>query len=531
MVSPAQGGHDDMRRGTGWGRGRSVAVALGLLALACASSACSSSASSRRAARPATPLAGTLAPGPDSPRSGLSFALASLEWAPPSETAGDLDALADTLRARAGEPITIRAGPSLGAGWRARARAFVAALGVENNKESLGSGSDPRAAVAMRAVVRARGEPDAPLPLARAPGPVTQRPRYDPAALELEVAAAREAADGAARLLVIDEAELELPAWNALETRHVGSCEPVFAGLAEGHERSLALVAPFLDHVDASLWQVFRGQLAVYLPELQKDLASYGADAGDEQGQRGRCGAAYREYVERFSVCLAEASSKRACAYAPRALLTQGALQVGMIEPDVFVPEVCGQEFGRDVRDELRGMARESARVVTATLDPSWTELADRLATVSELHGALAEICVPRRRRFSAADLDELHVRLSRVGELLSSPPLTAMSPPEKPLEAGAWRVRGGAFPVPGLGDAYRVAGFERAPDSLAEQVLAQARGMREFAFGRAVCQTRRETRPLAIALIDARAGALEFFGYFYSEELFCEGLEPLTRR
>ncbi len=290
--------------------------------------------------------------------------------------------------------------------------------------------------------------------------------------------------------------------------------------------------------MDASLWQVFRGQLAVYLPELQKDLASYGGDASQsqsqKQSQRQRCGAAYRELVDRYTVCLApteQRNSKRACAYAPRALLAQGELQLGMIEPDVFIPGVCAQEFGRDVRNELRGMARESARAVTATLDPSWNELADRLATVGELHGALAEMCVPRRRRFSEADLDELHVRLARIGELLSSPPLTAMSPPERAPRAGAWRVHGGSIPVPGLGDAYRVARFERAPDSLAEQVLAQARGMREFTFGRAVCQTRRETRPLALALIDTRVGALEFFGYFYSEELFCEGLEPLMAR
>ncbi len=71
----------------------------------------------------------------------------------------------------------------------------------------------------MRAVLRAPGEADAPLPLARVPGPVTQRPRYDPAALELDVAAARTAAGDAERLLVVDQAEIELPAWNALETR------------------------------------------------------------------------------------------------------------------------------------------------------------------------------------------------------------------------------------------------------------------------------------------------------------------------
>ena len=82
-----------------------------------------------------------------------------------------------------------------------------------------------------------------------------------------------------------------------------------------------------------------------------------------------------------------------------------------------------------------------------------------------------------------------------------------------------------------GFGEVYQVASVARGPNALADQVLSQARGMREFAFARAVCRTRRESVPLAVALVDARASELQFFGYLYPEELHCEGLGPLLRR
>ncbi|MCB9749342.1 MAG: hypothetical protein H6713_04955 [Myxococcales bacterium] len=449
----------------------------------------------------------------------MSFSLTAIDWVPPSETAGHLDALAELLRARADEPLTVRVGPELGAGWDARVEDIVETM---TGHELQGTASS--AATPLRAVVRGLGGAAQPLPLARIPGPVTQRPRYRSDVLELDAAAARAAAGASGRLLLVDVAAVELAGWNALETRSVGSCDAALEALAGGQERSLALAAPFLDHVDASLWQVFRGQLAAYVPELQKDLSTYGAVDGSAT-PRARCGAAYREHVEAYAACLGTpgAPEPQRCAYAPRAFLAQSGLQLGMVEPLGSIADACPEVFGRDVREELRRMGRESAKVVTARLDPVWTELVDRLGAVSEVHGAVSEICVPRRRRFSEADLDTLHGRLARIGETLSRPPDATI--------ASAWRVGGGSFPVPGLGDVYQVASVARGPNALADQVLSQARGMREFAFARAVCRTRRESVPLAVALVDARASELQFFGYLYPEELHCEGLGPLLRR
>jgi hypothetical protein len=318
-------------------------------------------------------------------------------------------------------------------------------------------------------------------------------------------------------------------AWNALEVHYVGGCADVMTALAGGQERSLAQVAEFLDHADAVLAQVFRAQLRAYLPALQDDSESVegvglvGLSAAEVARStrslraEARCGDAYTSLVERYATCGASAAS---CAFAPRIMLTTGALRIAMLEPPVELSTTCTEALENDLRADFRELARESARVISARLDPEWTALADRLATLSDVYGALAEICVPRRRRFTAVTLDELQVRLARLGGSLAAPPERRV--------VGAWATRDASIPVPGLGVVRELARYERAENSLARSIVDQANAAREYAFGQEVCRSRREQLPLAVALIDVERGALEFFGFFYPEELFCEGVPPL---
>ncbi|MEZ4430125.1 MAG: hypothetical protein R3A51_20790 [Nannocystaceae bacterium] len=463
------------------------ALACGLVLALGAAGACGPRATTGLGATPATPVAARLPGGPPPPTAGLGFHATALDWSPPQMTAGGVRSLVSALEP--GAAITVHVGPRLDdPEFRAGVSRFVAdattASPVDGGPLALASLVGDEALPVQRTVVDGEA-------------------RYSAAALTLEAGAGDLL--GAATSLVIDEAAVDLAAWNALETLEVGSCEAPMRALAGGQERSLALLAPFLDHADALLAQVFRARLRAELPGM----------LGSLRGATDSCATARRAYLEAYEPCL----RGEACRLAPRVLLSGGAL-IGMVEPSAL-PDACVRAPGRDVQAELRDMARSSAKLVGESLDPRWAELADRLGAVTEVHAALAELCVPRRRRFAKADVDEARARFSGILAALAGPPVD--------VETGAfeatWLVEDGRFLVPGIGEVVELARFDAGSGAVSRDVVARARGLRSFVFSRARCRTLTETRPLAALVVEG--AAIKHFGYLYAEELRCEELGP----
>ncbi|MGB1013575.1 MAG: hypothetical protein ACPG4T_05530 [Nannocystaceae bacterium] len=447
--------------------------------------------------------AGALAPGPASPAIGLPFPdLHVGDWQPPQVIAGDLQALAAAV-GRAGT-VTLSLGPRLtSGGWRE--------AGIELVK-SLGAGEVKMGPVGHLAGLLREGSS---LPVHRIE---PDRPRYDAHALALEPSAVQSRA-ASGTVLAVDEAALDLADWGALPTIRQGTCMPAMQRLASGQELSLAMLAPFLDHADETLWQVYRSLVADELPGLRKRLKAY-AEPRDRSAFRDpdafeqhQCGHAYWQYLQTLEGC---DQSRARCPGAPRVYLVGGA-QIGMREPSVYLPEGCAERLGHDYLGEIRELGFSTVSLAGEHFDRQWGELAARLGAVAEVHAALEDACAPRRRRFAASDLEELHGRLGRIGDLLSAAP--------QPSTQAYWLVDETLLQVPGVGPVRQLSHFDPGHASVYNQVIAQARGLREFALGQPLCQAPSGGRPLAVMMVDVAAAAVTHFGYFYEEELICGDL------
>jgi len=354
-------------------------------------------------------------------------------------------------------------------------------------------------------------------PLRRLEGDASGRPRYDAAGLK---AAPGWGARAAGPTLVIGDAQLDRREWSALESFAVGSCEPVLQALAEGQEESLALLEPFLDRFDAILWRSFRAGLAKALPEFTAELAPY-AEVQSRANFADRreldtylCGQASSSYVESFRRC---EESPASCRGAPRIFLVGGA-KIGFPEPDIELSDACPQLLGRDYVGEIRELALTASRDAARAANPEWSVLAERLGLIAEVHAALEDICLPRRRRFSDEALAEGRRRVQALGAVLGSA--------DHQVRAANWSLEEGSLEIVGMGPVRLLARFENT--GLNEEILAQARGLREWAVGASRCRHPSGELPLAVATVEA-TGDVSFLGYFYEEELLCGDLPPLT--
>jgi hypothetical protein len=472
------------------GRGLTAiaAAGLGLLPATCGP---------RKGAPAASTSAGSLPGGPAPPRSGLGFPSLVSEWSPPMLAAGDPDGLAAALRRH--PQVTLALGPRLaGTTWERRAAGLVAAL-------SPGT----RVGGAVHAGLGEVVEPATELATARRGASTAEgRPTYT-AALSLRA----QAVGAAGPLLALDDAAIDLPAWQALASSSVGSCEPAMQALAAGQELALTQLAPFLDHADAQLAAAYRAGLRGFVPEAARSLARH---AGAGPSEAAACGRAYQVHVQRYAACVTDA--RAACPGTPRLVLVGGARIVAE-EPALAVAEGCPGLVGRDYAAELRGVADAAAESAAAGLGRGWTILADRLGTLTEVHAALEEVCVPRRRRFAAGDLAEARSRLGRIGAALASDELGAQ---------GRWIVGGEPVAVPGLGRLRTLAAFAPGTNSLNTEIVAEARALREFVLARGVCRAGPAAGPLA-AVVASPGGGVEFYGLFFEEELVCGSLPPLA--
>lgn len=478
------------------GRWRRVcALAAGLALGACAQS---SGGGGGRRAEPAPAVGGP------PPSGGLSVPPLDGEWTPPMRVAGDVDALAAAL---AGQRWSVVVGPRLGEPGRAAVSDLVARLSGE-------------AALEVERGALGAALHGAPSLVDRQVG-ASGRPIYGGAGLTIDPVWR---AEHPGATLVIDEAPVDLAEWGALPAFAVGTCEPPLRALADAQEASLAEVGPFLDRVDAALWRAFRAQLDAHMPALQAALTvdaeprPRSAFADGVTYEAHRCGHAYWRYLQAYAAC---GPSPATCPVAPRIVLSGGA-RIGLAEPTIFVPEGCPGLLGRDYVDELRGLGRAAVAATTPGLSPEWSVLADRLGMIGEIYAALEDICVPRRRRFADADLEEARRRLGALGEALAAADLRAR---------GGWVSDEATIHVPGIGALRQLGRYDAGRGSLNQEIRASARGLREWVLRRAYCRQVPGEAPLAVVAVGAGGAPIGFVGLFFEEELFCGELGPLTGR
>jgi hypothetical protein len=450
------------------------------------------------APRAASRVNSELPPAPPYLEGGLAMPPLDVGWQPPMLSAGDSQPLEEVLGRH--DRLKLVMGPDVASDQRA--------VGIGRWVEELASGTKlargeniPIAELVRRAS----------LPLPSAGGPNGA----DELSLDPEILARLESS-GEAALLVVDRAPIDLNRWRSRPAQSQGTCAPVLAALGAGQEQSLAILEPFLDHADAVLASFYKAQLTESLAEIESELAEYSVakervDFSDDAGfKRHSCGRQVLEYIEPYGQCMAEGET---CVLSPR-LFVQGGARIGAPEPALYVPDECPELLGRDYVAAMREPARRAAEDATDHLDLEWAVLVDRFATLGELHAALEDVCLPRRRRFSDADLEGSRQRLESFGELFRNP---------EPVRHDArWLMNEESFHSPGIGAVHQLARFDSGTGSAARELTRSARGLREFLLGRARCQREGEELPLVAMVVDLQAARVEFLGYFYDEELLC---------
>jgi len=483
-------------------RARHIAAAAATLGLCALHIACGPRQAPRTAAPAASVATSRPVGGPPAPVQGLAFPSLAVAWTPPMLAAGDPSALAAAL-GRA-EDLTLVLGPRLaGAAWEQRGLGLVATLAP-------GARVSGRRSAGLLEVVDP--SPDLKSPR-RVLGP-QGRPRY---VADLKP----HSGWPKGQVLAIDDAEVEAGAWEALAAVSVGGCEPVIQALAAGQELALVQLGPFLDHADGLLATMYRAELRAFVPGFLAELEGYAqarpreAFVDEEQWAQHQCGRAYREEVERHAKC---EQAGGGCPEAPRVVLVGGA-RIAAVEAGPGAGEQCPALVGRDYSAELRRLGQSAAEAASASLSPGWTMLADRLGTLTEVHATLEDLCTPRRRRFAETDLVEARQRLVDLGAALASDVLEVGS--------GRWQIRDEPLYVPGLGPTRELARFEVDAAAINTGIVAGARALREFVLGRTRCRPATDAAPLALVLAEPGPG-VQFFSFFYEEELFCGTLPPL---
>lgn len=509
------------RRGRAlWGVGLvAVAPLTTLAAVALASAVGCSPAPTGGSVVAASPAPTALAEGPAPPQTGLSMPTLDLDWRPPSAVAGDVAALAAALAAHPRVALLVddsvtREVDDLDA---MRLAALVTRLAPQTAVRSVPGPDEggPHLADVLRE------DP----PLAPEVDPSGRTRWALPDALALDQARLRSWAEGGdPAVLMFGAVGVEAPVWRELATGSVGTCAPLFDALMTGQRDSLAELEPFLDHADALLGQVYLDQLTAVVPVVDEALAEFEVERErrDFDGPgwaRYECGRAYREYLRPFAACV-DASEVAACSSAPR-LFLQSSVRVGSVEPSVYISSDCPRRLERDVVEELRAPARAAAELVAESLDVRWLDLVERLATLSDVYGALDQLCRPARRRFAAADLAALREQVAGLGPLFTRV--------EEPAHDARFLANDGSFHVPRLGRVRQLARYDAGTGSAARALRAAAAELAEFERAHGRCIARPSEPPLMAMLIGTGDGRAEFLGYYYGEELWCDELGPVS--
>jgi hypothetical protein len=499
-----------------WGVGLMAGAALATVVAAALASvlACSPNAAVVPGPVAAKPAPGTLGDGPPPPGGGLAMPTLALDWSPPSAAAGDIDALAAALARHPRVGLFVDGD---GAPTRVDAMRLAALIG----RLAPDTAVHPIPNTGASGLAEVLRE-DPPLLPTATPGGRTQWAL--PERLELDAERLRgwaEQGDGA--VLVVGAVGIEASTLRKLSSAAVGSCEPLLGALLDGQVQSLAMLEPFLDHADAVLASLYAAELAAVVPQLQAELAEFERERPRKDfdlvgWERYQCGRRYLQYLQPFEAC-ASSGANAGCASTPR-LFLRGSVRIGSVEPSDYVPTDCPRRLDRDYIEALREPARAAAEHAADHLDARWLMLAERLATLAELHGALTQLCTPARRRFAATDLDALRQSVAELGPLFTRE--------EPPAHDARFLTNDGNFHVPGLGKVRLLAQYDGGTGSASRELLAAAKRLATFERAHAQCVARPGDAPLMAMLIDTRTARPEFIGFFYAEELWCEELGPL---
>lgn len=513
------------RRRVLWGVGLMAGGALAtMIAAALASlAACSPNATLPTDAVAATPAPLTLPSGPPPPSGGLPMPSLDLDWQPPSAAAGDVEALARALAGHDRIGLFVDAGVAASKLDTMRLTALVGRLAPDTAVHPLSTDRSSLGEVILD---------DPPLLPMSGPDGRTQWSVDDELALAVD-RLHEWAEHGDAAALVVGPVGVDTPVWRSLSTAAVGRCGPLFDALLTGQADGLAVLEPFLDHADAVLARAYMTELAPVVPELRAELSEFERERPrtdfDLQGwERYQCGRRYLQYLQPFADCIAagaaeadatEAGAAESCPATPRVFL-RGSARIGSIEPSDYIPNDCPRRLDRDYVEALRAPARAAAELAADHLDVRWLILAERLATLTELHAALTSLCTASRRRFSAADLDALRTSVAELGPLFGAA--------ETPAHDARFLANDGIFHVPGVGKVRQLASFDGGTGSASRQLIAAAKQLAGFERGHARCVARPGDAPLMLMLIDTAAAKPAFLGFYYAEELWCDELGPL---
>lgn len=438
----------------------------------------------------------------------------ALDWSPPSAAAGDIDALAAALARHPRVGLFVDGDGDSTPVDAMRLAALIGRLAPDTAVHPISSSGSGGLAEVLRE--------DPPLLPTTPAGGRTQWAL--PEQLELDATRLRawaEQGDGA--VLLVGAVGVEAPIWRQLSSASVGSCAPLLDAMLEGQTQSLAQLEPFLDHADAVLASLYASELASVVPQLQAELAEFTQERPRKDfdlvgWERYQCGRRYLQYLQPFAWCV-EAGPSAHCPSTPR-LFLRGSVRIGSVEPSEYVPADCPRRLDRDYIEALREPARAAAEHAADHLDARWLILSERLATLGELHGALAQLCTPARRRFSAQDLELLRRNVAELGPLFTRE--------ETPAHDARFLANDGNFHVPGLGKVRMLAQYDGGTGSASRELLAAAKRLAAFERAHAQCVARPGEAPLMAMLIDTHAAKPEFIGFFYAEELWCEALGPL---
>ena len=446
------------------------------------------------------------------------------EWTPPSLSAGNLPELSAALRRH--EAVAVMHGPGMGGmTWQKRLNDFVRTLSPQTAVLAQASGDR-----VLGELMRLRGE----LPIQQQVTPdggrdIFGRPTYvvENIALNTTWLDNPQRMAGAGAVLVLGEADLALGEWRQLRSASVGGCEAPMQALAQGQTAIREQMQPFVLHADSALANNYRSELARRLPAISRKLNPFRRDVerhqfdGNSQWEVHQCGQAYVEWLAPFEQCVAGGE----CPMAPRVVVDAVGVAIASAEPSTYVPATCSDQFPLDVTGEVRAVARDVALPVSRELDRGWLAFADRLAAAAAVEDTLEQICTPVRRRLDATAIGTARQQLATIGQQLAAPVAPGVGPEGS---SGEWIVQEAPFRAPGVGAIQQLLRWQRGPDADSTRIAAAAVELRDTIAQQNQCLAGNDQRPLVAALVDVGSSKVEFMGFFFAEELFCNDLPPL---
>jgi len=309
--------------------------------------------------------------------------------------------------------------------------------------------------------------------------------------------------------LFVVAAGLEPARWRARPATIDGSCDPLLASLGRGQALGLASLEPYFVGADERLQRRYRAIISADWSEHRSRLERVAAAA--RAASQSTCA----DEVDELRAALDRCVKGGGCRSAPRlflgAHLYVGSRNIGDDALGGCAPRSEDPDLAQTLT-ALRGAAQAASSSVAETLDPRWTEFADRLSALVAVYEHVERMCEPRRRRFTERDVAELDASLDSLVERLRAPLVGART---------HWRGGARAFHVAGLG---KVQPWLVADGPTAASVRSEAASLESEVYDRARCTGPFEDDPLALVLV-AEGEVLDAY-FVYPEQLVCPQLE-----